>query len=247
MLNTRKTMLSLCLATTCVLLAACSGNKKVENKQNEVNNVTVEEKEKQTAKEKQENNKAEETENENNKIEETEKENLSGNEIDGEKEVATKTDLDRDNDSLYADRKGLAETMQKTDDSIKDKALIESNNPFKFYLYGSVEGNISENVKAIKSTDDDFKHFVDDGVALSDLITIDFTYDKPLGISFIIPDNYEGDRENIGIARAEKGSMEPISLGTALSPDKKEVYSEEVIPGGTYFLVDVNEAFPGLG
>lgn len=133
------------------------------------------------------------------------------------------------------------EFYQVASDTVKDDALLNSDNWLVPSISGNVPGDISKNVFLEKS---DSYIFEDNRAVLSDVINVYTSYEVPLTLSFTYSQAYTGDLRNLTIVSFGEDGLEIID--TDIDEDEK-VISGEITGSGMYFVIDLDEFLKGLG
>lgn len=159
--------------------------------------------------------------------------------IDGEEIKLGLNPNDPKSDSITPDNERKFE--QSVSDSVKDDALLNSDNWLIPSISGNVPGDISRNVLIEKS---DSYIFDDNRSVLSDVIDVQTTYELPLTLSFTYNFEYTGNARNLTIVSFGEEGLEIVE--TSIDETSK-VISGSIAGGGTYFVIDLDEFLKGLG
>lgn len=130
---------------------------------------------------------------------------------------------------------------QVADDTVKDDALINSENWLVPSISGNVPGDISKNVFLEKS---DSYIFEDNRAVLSDVINVYTSYETPLTLSFAYNQEYTGDIKNLTIVSYGEEGLEIIDT---VIDEAEKVISGKITGSGMYFVIDLDEFLKGLG
>lgn len=129
---------------------------------------------------------------------------------------------------------------QVASNSIKDQALLDSDNWLVPLVEGNVPGDIEKNIILEKSSTSVFN---DNRAALSDIIELSTNYETtPLTLSFAYNETYTGSMNSLTIASFGENGLEIID--TYIDEDK---LSGQIVGSGTYFVLDLDEFLKGLG
>lgn len=129
---------------------------------------------------------------------------------------------------------------QTASNSIKDQALLDSDNWLLPSVEGNVPGDIEKNINLEKSSASSFD---ENRAVLSDIIELSTNYETtPLTLSFAYNETYAGSMESLTIASFGEDGLEIIE--TDIDDGK---LSGEITGSGAYFVLDLDEFLKGFG
>ena len=130
---------------------------------------------------------------------------------------------------------------QTADDSIKDDALLNSDNWLIPSIAGNVPGDISKYILLEMLNTHIFN---DNRSILSDVINLSTIYELPLELSFTYDHVYSENLEHLTIVSFKEGDMQIVD--TILDATSKTL-TGEIIGNGIYFVINADEFLKGLG